>query len=154
MSRLPSRVCLVGLAAALPVLAPLGAASSVASVAPPCVRMPVVFPAGRLPADGATIRVPVGAIVYVALVEPDAYTGGEYPIGFPWERARSSDPAVIAAVRLCPRQTVSTLVDIVTAFRARRAGAAQLLAPLVPRWRPVRHGPRPYRARVVVVAAG
>jgi hypothetical protein len=48
---------------------------------------------GEIVAAGAHLRVALGAVVFVVLVEPAAYTGGRYPSSFPWLTASSRGAA-------------------------------------------------------------
>ena len=84
----------------------------------------------------------VGAIVYVVLVEWAAYSGP----GFPWLTPTSSDPRVLAPVRLCKRTGASSLPLTVTGFRAVRPGEATLSARLTPGWRALRAKTKPQPA--------
>jgi hypothetical protein len=127
-----------------------------------CVRSPVTFSPGIAPESGATLRVKVGVVVYVELVEAEEYlswrAGMKPPPGvFPWAAARSSDPSVLRRVALCPRSgRVSTLPIVTYAFRALTPGTATLTAPVAQAWervKPVRRrGLRPYRATVLVAS--
>ncbi len=127
-----------------------------------CVRSPATLSPGIAPQSGATLRVKLGAFVYVELVEAEKYLswrpGTKPPPGvFPWAAARSSDPSVLRRVALCPsRSGVSTLPIVVYAFRALTPGAATLTAPVAHAWGRVkparRRGLRPYRATVIVAS--
>ena len=148
--RLPS-IAVVLAAALAGALGGSRAEAGAGAAAPACVHRPASLPHGRAPANGATIRVPVGAVVYVVLILPDKYTGNGYPLGFPWQTTRSSDAAVLAHVALCPTQGFASLESVVSAFRAERPGTARLVAPLTMPWRSARTRLHAYRARVEVV---
>ncbi len=83
-------------------------------------------------------RAKVGTVVYVALVEPEFYTG--YARGFPWMRAVSSQPAVLEPIPICESGIYSLPVEI-DAFRALRPGSSTLRARLTPAWRSTRLPP-------------
>lgn len=97
-----------------------------------CVTIPTQFPSNRLLTTAGThLTVPVNAIVWVALVEPEKYT----PLpGFPWATPRASDRAVLAPVHLCKDTLVTSLPDEISAFRALRPGTAKLTARLALGW--------------------
>jgi hypothetical protein len=138
-------------ALALLTLGPGAAADGLVAHASSCRVAPQTLPPGSRAAGGKTIRVHVGGIAYVVLVEPERYTLRPYPAEFPWRAPTSSDPRVLAAVHLCPQQGITSLLVRVAAFRAIRAGRAVLTAQLTPAWRRVRNGLRAYGARVTVV---
>ncbi len=126
-----------------------------------CVRSPTTFSPGIAPESGATLRVKVGAFVYVELVVAEKYlswsTGTKPPPRvFPWAAARSSDPSVLRRVALCPSSGVSTLPIVVYAFRALTPGTGTLTAPIAQAWlraKPARRrGLHPYRAIVIVAS--
>jgi hypothetical protein len=112
-----------------------------------CIRVPQTIPENRLVTSGTKLIVPVGAIVYDVLVEPDEYSSGP---GFPWVTPTSSDRSVLAQVRLCKSTAASSLALTVTGFRAEKRGAARLTAVLAPRWRSVKRKPQPSLVRVTV----
>jgi hypothetical protein len=101
--------------------------------------VPQSFPNNRLLTSGTRLTVPVGAIVFVALVEAEEYDGP----GFPWLAPTSSDSTVLAPVHLCARTGASSLALTVTGFRAVRPGEATLSAPLAPAWRSLKLRPQP-----------
>lgn len=123
-----------------------------------CVAVPSSLPNGRMLAQSQRrLTVPVGAIVWVALVQsalvlPGSYKGPPYPQSFPWLAARSSDPTVLRSVRLCPSTSdvASSLPVVDYGFRAVAAGTASVTAPLRPAWRGRTREVRPYRGTVVV----
>ncbi|HTC72697.1 MAG TPA: hypothetical protein VK655_07400, partial [Solirubrobacteraceae bacterium] len=127
-----------------------------------CVRSPATLSPAIAPQSHATLRVKVGAFLYVELVEAEQYlswrAGMKPPPGvFPWAAARSSDPSVLRRVELCPpRSGVSTLPIVVYAFRALTPGTATLTAPIAQAWKRVkparRRGLRTYRATVIVAS--
>ena len=130
----------------------LGAAVVVAIAAcgsssmPTCVTVPQTIPNDRLVTSGARITVPVGAIVFVVLVEPGHYTTKR---GFPWLTPTTSNRSVLAPVRLCKRPVASTLPLSVTGFRAIQRGATTVTARLAPGW-PGSFKPGPEPSRNVV----
>jgi hypothetical protein len=140
------------------VLAACGRADSSPGEGPNgCVRSPTTL--SIAPKSGATLRVKVGAVVYVELVEAEKYlswpTGTKPPPRvFPWAAARSSDPSVLRRVALCPSNGIYTLPVMVYAFRALTPGTTMLTAPIAQAWKRVkparRRGLRPYRASVTV----
>lgn len=127
-----------------------------------CVRSPTTLSPGIAPESGATLKVKVGAFVYVELVVAEKYLSWPAgtkppPRGFPWAAARSSDPSVLRRVALCPSGgAASTLPIVVYAFRALRTGSSTLTAPIAHAWMRVkparRRGLRPYRATVVAAS--
>lgn len=121
-----------------------------AAIAPPaCVSAPA---GGTAIPSGARVRVDVGAIVVVALVEPDRYTAASP--AFPWLPATSSDPRVLSRAPVCSRPGTATLPLRLAVFRAVSPGTALVVAPLAPAWRrqPAgsRRGLAAYRSTVVV----
>jgi hypothetical protein len=108
------------------------------------------MPEGRLLVSGATRVVPVGAIVYAAIVEPESESSPKDPQSFPWLTPQSSNTAVLRPERVCPSHGASSLAEIVTVFRAVRPGHASLTAEVRRSWRSVPHAPRQYRASVTV----
>jgi hypothetical protein len=124
-----------------------------------CVRSPARLPPSIAPESGATLKVKVGAFVYVELVVAEKYLS--WPAGtkppprvFPWAAARSSDPSVLRRVAVCPSSGVSTLPILVYAFRALTPGTATLTAPIAQAWKHIkparRRGLHPYHATVIV----
>jgi hypothetical protein len=99
---------------------------------------------------GSKHTVPVGAMVYAVVVEPNKYTDLSYPASFPWLSARSPDHHVLTPAHLCKQTGTSSLSESITAFRATHAGKVTLIAPLGPRWAGLKNGPPPYRATVTV----
>lgn len=91
-----------------------------------------------------------GTIVYVALVEPDAYTSPRHPRGFPWLSTASSNPRVLVPTPLCAHTAIYSLPVSVSAFRATHAGEANLAAPLASPWRSLKTGLRPYQSTVTI----
>ncbi len=140
------------------VLAACGRADSSPGEGPNgCVRSPTTLSIASK--SGATLRVKVGAVVYVELVEAEKYlswpTGTKPPPRvFPWAAARSSDPSVLRRVALCPSNGIYTLPVMVYAFRALTPGTTTLTAPIAQAWKRVkparRRGLHPYRASVTV----
>jgi hypothetical protein len=114
-----------------------------------CVTVPQTIPSDRLLTSGTKLTVPVGAIVYVVLVEPESYASKP---GFPWVTPTSSDRIVLAPVHLCKLTGASTLSRTVTGFRALHRGHATVTALLTPRWRSFRTKPQPTRDSVTVDA--
>lgn len=114
-----------------------------------CVAVPQTITDNRLITNGSNLTVPVGAIVYVVLVEADSFTSGP---GFPWLTPKSSDRTVLAPVHLCKLTRASTLPRTVTGFRALHRGHATVTAPLTPRWRSFKTRPQPARDSVTVDA--
>jgi hypothetical protein len=125
------------------IVAALSASGSRGSATASCTPVPHQFGSTLIP-DRAKAQVAVGAIVYVALVEPEKYTSSSYPRGFPWRPPASSDTHVFAPVKLCPDSGATTLPRRVFAFRARRHGQAKLVARLSRGWKSPRHRPHPY----------
>jgi hypothetical protein len=115
-----------------------------------CVSVPQMFRQDRLVASGATIHVPVGAVLWVALVESAEYSASRYPTSFPWLTPTSSNQDVISPVRLCPRRSMYSLPVRIAGFRAVGDGDAILLAKLAPRWRGRTRAVQNYRATVIV----
>ena len=107
-----------------------------------CVAAPQPTPVNRLLTSGTRLTVPVGAVVYVVLVEWAQYSGP----GFPWRTPASSHPGVLARVRLCKLTGASSLPLTVTGFRAVRPGTATVSAPLTRRWQALKRRPKPQPA--------
>jgi hypothetical protein len=124
----------------------LGATACTDASARSCIRVPQSIPNSRLVTGHKKLTVPVGAIVYDVQVEAAEYAGP----GFPWLTPTSSDHAVLAPVRLCKSNGVSSLPVEVTAFRAKRRGIATLTALLAPPWRSIKRKPQPSSDRVTV----
>jgi hypothetical protein len=80
------------------------------------------IPRDALDGSGTRVHVAVGAVVFVVLVEPAAYTGRAYPTTFPSLSAKSSSPSVLRPIPVCRSLYPATLSLIVAAFRANRAG--------------------------------
>jgi hypothetical protein len=137
----------VKLAAVLCAAVVLGMAACGTSSANACVTIPQTIPSNRLITSGTKLTVPIGAIVFVVLVEDEDETSVP---GFPWLTPTSSNRTVLAPVHLCPRTGASTLPNTVTAFRARHHGKASLTARLAAGWRSINSGPQPARASVTV----
>jgi hypothetical protein len=131
----------------LSVVLALGIAGCGTSSTHACVTVPQSIPDSRLLTNGTKLTVPVGAIVYVALVEAEEYSSGP---GFPWLTPVTSNRAVLVPVRLCKRTGASSLAVTVTGFRALRPGKAMLTAALAPRWRSLQTSPKPSLNRVTV----
>jgi hypothetical protein len=112
-----------------------------------CVSVPKTVATDRLVDGGTRIAVPIGAVVYDTLVEPEGYAGS---LGFPWLTPRSSNRAVLVQVTLCRGGPLSTLAVRVTGFRAVGRGTATLDAALAPRWRSITRKPEPSLDRVTV----
>lgn len=112
--------------------------------------VPQTFPQNRLVANGMTTHAPVGALLWVALVEPANLSRPGYPSSFPWLPPSSSNQAALTPVRLCPLRGMYSLPEKITAFRAVGHGNATLLAKLAPPWRRRTHAPPSYHAVVVV----
>jgi hypothetical protein len=125
----------------------LGMTACGTSLAYACVTVPQTIPSNRLITGGTKLTVPVGAIVYVVLVEPENDAGGP---GFPWLTPTSSNRRVLAPVHLCKRTGSSSLPNTVTGFRARRHGKASVTARIARPWRALKTRPRPARAAVRV----
>jgi hypothetical protein len=106
--------------------------SACASSAIACVRVPTSIPNSRLlTTDDTHLTVPVNAIVWFTLVEPEEDT--DHP-GFPWTTPTTSDRAVLAPVPRCKQTLVTSLPDKIYAFKALRPGKATLAARLVHGW--------------------
>jgi hypothetical protein len=116
----------------------------------PCLAVPQTFPQNRLVPAGATVHAPVGAVLWVALVESANYSATRYPRSFPWLKPISSDQGVLRPVRLCRLRGMYSLPETITAFRSVGSGQATLLAKLAPPWRGRTHRLRSYRATVIV----
>ena len=116
-----------------------------------CVRVSQSLPGGTTAGAGKAVRVSVGDVVWVVLVEAELpNTRTEiYPQSFPWKVARSSDISVLRAVRLCPQTGASSLANEVYGFRAEKPGGAEISAPLVTAWRRT-NAVAVYRAHVTV----
>ena len=114
------------------------------------MKVPAAFTSQDLAGDGGRVSVRRGAVVFVALVEPERYDTGGYPPGFPWRAPVSSDRSVLEPVRLCKQVRAYTLALTVSAFRAVGAGSSTLAAPLAAGWRSARSGLAAYRAVVTV----
>lgn len=110
-----------------------------------CVKLPTSLPNDRVLMTWTTLRVPVGATVYVELIETEGLDGP----GFPWQKASSSDRSVLAPVQLC-KPGRSSLPLTVTAFRAVHRGKATITATLSPRWRSLPNRPGPAMDHVTV----
>lgn len=85
----------------------VGVAGCGSSSAHACVTAPQPFPSNPLLTSGTELTVPVGAIVYVVLVEPAAYSGP----GFPWLTPTSSDPSVLARASLQADRRIISAAD-------------------------------------------
>jgi hypothetical protein len=134
--------------AALAAAVAVGIAACGNSSTSACVSVPQTIRGDRLLTSATRIAVPVGAIVFAVLVEPDSYTSKP---GFPWRTPTTSDPAVLARVRLCKQTGASTLPVSITGFRARRRGSAIVTASLAPGWPgSLKRGPEPVRNLVRV----
>jgi hypothetical protein len=116
------------------------------SASAPCLKVPTTIPNDRLLTNNTKLRVPVGATVYVVLVQSEGYSGP----GFPWQRPSSSDRAVLAPVRICRQTVTSTLPLSVSGFRAVNRGQATIAASLSAQWRSVTHKPQPAIDHVIV----
>ena len=113
---------------------------------------------------GATVRVGVGRVVPIWLIEPEAYASGadhtQPPSAFPWLAPASTDANGLTPLAVCKHQPlVMSLPARVYAFRAIRPGRYQITAPLnpayhlphlVPRLPPL----RPVHLTVVVTPGG
>lgn len=115
-----------------------------------CVKVPRRFPKNRLVMSGATVHVPAGAVLWVALGEGYKYSLSPYPSSFPWLRPISSDQEVLKPLRLCPTRGGYPLRVRITGFRAVADGRAVLLAKLVTPWRGRTPALERYRATVIV----
>jgi hypothetical protein len=115
-----------------------------------CVVVPQDFPHNKLVASGATAHAPVGAVLWVELVEPAGYSATSYPKSFPWLTPSSSDQKVLLAVRLCPRRAMYSLPVKITAFRSVGKGNATLRANLAPPWKGRTRALQNYHATVIV----
>lgn len=113
----------------------------------PCAAVPETPP---LVAAGAAVHVPVGAVIWVELVEYEKYSSTAYPRGFPWLTPTSADRNVLKPVPLCTRRAMYSLPVSLTAFRAVGRGNATLLAKLAPPWRGRSPGIQRYQADVMV----
>lgn len=113
-----------------------------------CTPVPRSIPQQVLAAGGAKLAVHTGQVVFAVLVEDEELSGGP---GFPWATPRSSDPRVLAPVRLCKLTGASSLAVAVSGFRALRPGHAALFAPLTAPWRAETKRPAPYRAQIRVL---
>jgi hypothetical protein len=131
-----------------------GAAGHAMAAQPTCIDVSHGIPLHEMVAPGSRARVAPGALVFVVLVEPAAYTGGPYPSVFPWLPSRSSNRRVLRPVPICPdRGGASTLPVRDAAFRAVQHGRATLTAPLSSAWRTTSKRPfTPYRAAVIVTS--
>lgn len=135
---------IVGLAACAVIV---GVAACAGSARAACVRVPQTIPDDRLLTSGTNLELPVGATVFVVLVEPEMYSIGP---GFPWMTPTSSNPAVLTPIRLCKSVRLSTLPLTVTGFRAVRPGTATITASLSARWRTRKTKPQPAIDHVTV----
>jgi len=116
---------------AISALVALAVISGCGSQQTTCVTAPTgSIPIDRLVTTDTRLTVPVNAIVYIGLVEPEEYT--THP-GFPWLTPRTSARTVLAPVRLC-KLTATSLPESLTAFKALRPGTATLTARLAPGW--------------------
>jgi hypothetical protein len=134
-------------AALIAVVAVVITACGNSSRAAACARIPQSIPTNRLLTSGTILRVPVGATVYVALVEPEVYTNQP---GFPWMTPSSTDHTVLAPEHLCKQSGASTLPIVVTGFRAVSPGKATIRAPLSKPWRSRATKPQPAIDHVTV----
>jgi hypothetical protein len=117
-----------------------------------CVRVPAAYTSRDLAQNGAALAIARGAVVFVALVEPERYATRGYPPGFPWQSPISSSATILAPVRICRAPLTFALAESVSAFRALRPGHATLAATLAPSWRSRARGLGDFRAVVTVVA--
>lgn len=121
-----------------------------------CLLAPVKL-GGHAVGSGQTVRVPVGAVVYVELAESEKYLNGSLPRSFPWSTPVSSSPSILRPVALCRAPRVSTLPVRVSAFRASHPGTVRVAAPLAGAWRALaparRRGLHAYAATVIVTGA-
>lgn len=124
----------------------VGVAACGTSAHAACSKVPTSIPNDRLLTSGTMLQVPVGATVYVVLIKYESLDGP----GFPWQRPSSSDRAVLAPLRLCRHNGVSSLPLTVTGFRAVKRGKATITASLATRWRSLTNRPRPAIDHVIV----
>jgi len=90
-------------------------------------------PSGSDLANGVSLTVDRGQVVYVMLEEPAEIEPA--PSSFPWPTPRSSNTAVLVRVPICKYpELVTTEAVTVTAFRAVGAGTATVTAPLSRAW--------------------
>jgi len=150
MTRRRLRLPIAVTACAIAAVACAGCGSSRPALSGACVTVPAAYTSRDLVVDGGTISVRRGAVVFVALVEPERYDTGGYPAGFPWAAPVSSDRGVLEPVRVCKPVRAYTLPLTVSAFRAMGTGSATLAAPLATGWRSARSGLDGYRAVVTV----
>ncbi len=115
----------------------------------PCVAIQTL-PRDGVVASGATIRAPVGAMLWVALAEGYKYSIAPYPTSFPWLTPTSSAQNVLRPVRLCPNRAAYSLPVRIAGFRAVGEGDAILLAKLATPWRGRTPAIQSYRATVIV----
>jgi hypothetical protein len=83
---------------------------------------------------GKTVRVPVGELVRVTVIEAE----GDKSIDreFPWSPARSSNSKVLRRVPSCPREHLHlSLRNSPSSFRAIHPGRVEIRAPVVASWR-------------------
>ena len=109
----------------------LAVISGCGSQQPACVNVPTSISNGRLVTTDTRLTVPVNAIVYMALVEPEKYA--THP-GFPWLAPRTSARNVLAPVRFCKQTAFGGLPESLTAFKALHPGTATLTARLAKGW--------------------
>ncbi len=127
------------------VITAVGVAACGTSAHAACVKLPTSLPNDRVLMTWTTLQVPVGATVYVELIETEGLDGP----GLPWQKPSSSDRSVLAPVHLC-NPGPSSLPLTVTAFRAVHRGKATIIATLSPRWRSLPNRPGPAMDHVTV----
>lgn len=136
---------LAGAAAAVSCIISVGCANAVARHSA-CLPQPVSLPTRLTATNGTKMTVTRGALIYVLLA-----AGPQSGPEFPWKPVRSSNTRVLAPVRLCRASVNSSLPRVISAFRARSAGSAILMAALRPYYRThPQPGVRTYRAAVIV----
>lgn len=134
----------------------VGAAAAVAlavcapSTMAACSRVPRSIPRDQLLTGHTTLRVRPGRTVYVVLVESENLLQPGFPTVFPWQRPSSSNPNVLAPVRVCKSHSPSSLPLTTTAFRALKPGKATVAAAIAPQWRSRANKPRPSVDHVIV----
>jgi hypothetical protein len=107
-----------------------------------------------------TVRVGVGRVITLSLIEPEIYasssTSAPPPTAFPWLRTTSSNPAGLAPAAVCRRPRIITSIPArYYPFRAMHPGQYVLTSRLnpayhLPRMRPPLKPLRPVSVTVIV----
>jgi hypothetical protein len=107
---------------------------------------------------GKTVRVRVGELVRVTVIEAEGYKSIDRE--FPWSPARSSNSKVLRRVPSCPREHLHlSLRNSPSSFRAIHPGTVEIRAPVVASWRALPpeafekglERPEPFRATVIIL---